>query len=140
MNIKRGLKRLWVVGCVLLVIGVIGMTISTFPEKPKETKRVEIKRGDFYRDNNFSEKTTLEKNDHLTRQAVETILESSRKKKEELLRKARKRIYEEKKNKSLLSLLKGLGVLVFMWGLLYTGFWVGSGFSGDNKMKDDTNE
>ena len=140
MNIKRGLKRLWVVGSVLWAIGVIGMTISTFPEKPKETKRVEIKRGDFYRDNNFSEKTTLEKNDHLTRQAVETILESSRKKKEELLRKARKRIYEEKKNKSLLSLLKGLGVLVFMWGLLYTGFWVGSGFSGDNKMKDDTNE
>ncbi len=140
MNIKRGLKRLWVVGSVLWAIWVIGMTISTFPEKPKETKRVEAKGGDFYRDNNFSKKTTLEKNDHLTKQAVETILENSRKKKEEVLIKVRKRMYEEKKNESLLSLLKGLGVLVFMWSLLYIGFWVGSGFSDDDKRKDDTNE
>ena len=42
MNIKRGLKRLWVVGSVLLVIGVIGMTMDTFPERPKETKLGEI--------------------------------------------------------------------------------------------------
>ena len=48
MNIKRGLKRIWVVGTVLWVVVVIGMTIEEFPEKPTPrfidiTENVEVK-------------------------------------------------------------------------------------------------
>jgi hypothetical protein len=35
MNIKRGLKRIWVMGSVVLVIVTIFSTIDEFPEKPK---------------------------------------------------------------------------------------------------------
>ena len=34
MNIKRGLKRIWIVGSVLVVVLVTGLTIQEFPEKP----------------------------------------------------------------------------------------------------------
>ena len=125
MNIKRGLKRLWVVGSVLLVIGVIGMTIDTFPERPKETKLGEIYKGELpptgFIDGRYEKKI------------------------KEVLRKVRKRINEVQKKfskdqkETLLIPLWGLGVLIFMWGLLYTGFWVSSGFSSDKK-KDETNE
>jgi hypothetical protein len=30
--------------------------------------------------------------------------------------------------------------LVLMWGLLYTGFWISSGFSGGEKKKGETDE
>ena len=35
--------------------------------------------------------------------------------------------------------LMEVGGLFVWWGLLYTGFWIVSGFSSDNK-KDETNE
>ena len=34
LNIKRGLKRIWIVGSVLVVVWVTGLTIQEFPEKP----------------------------------------------------------------------------------------------------------
>ena len=33
-----------------------------------------------------------------------------------------------------------IGGLLVWWGLLYIGFWISSGFSGDDKKKDETNE
>ncbi len=33
----------------------------------------------------------------------------------------------------------GVVILFVWWGLLYTGFWISSGFSSDKK-KDETNE
>jgi hypothetical protein len=50
-----------------------------------------------------------------------------------------KREYEKDKKESLLIPLWGLGVLIFMWGSLYTGIWISSGLSSDKK-KDETNE
>jgi hypothetical protein len=42
------------------------------------------------------------------------------------------------------SLFSGLGFMIgglsVGWGLLYTGFWISSGFSGDDKKKGDTDE
>jgi hypothetical protein len=87
----------------------IGMTISTFPEQPKE-------------------KTELEKGLTLQEQLLKIKEEENQLEK-----------YKEIRNNTLLLPLKGLGVLVFMWGLLYTGFWISSGFSSDKK-KDETNE
>ena len=139
MNIKRGLKRLWIVGSILWAIGVIGMTISTFPEQPKQTKQEEIKG---WWDKYFDEFLENNKDDKDIKDLIhkrEAKLKNE-KEKEEVLKKVRKRVYEEKKNKALLLLLKGFGVLVFMWGLLYIGFWVGSGFISGDKRKDVADE
>jgi hypothetical protein len=112
MNIKRGMKRIWVVGSVLLVIGVVGLTIEEFPEKT--TRFIDI----------------TESKD---------VKKKFTKKQKEVLNKVDQRIYEEKIKETLKIPLWGLGGLVFMWGLLYTGFWITSGFTGDKK-KDETNE
>ena len=119
MNIKRGLKRLWLVGSVLLVIGVIGMTIDTFPERPKETNLGEINKRETspYLTHNFRQ------------------IPSPRDELKQL--RTMKREYEKGKKESLLIPLWGLGGLVFMWGLLYTGFWISSGFANDKK-KDES--
>ena len=102
-------------------IGIIGMTISTFPEQPKQY------------DKDVEELFSIDKTEE--DKQIDSILDELMKyEKERDLEK-----YEKKKKKSLLILLKGFGVLVFMWGLLYTGFWIGSGFSSDKK-KDETNE
>jgi hypothetical protein len=121
MNIKRGLKRLWVVGSVLLVIGVISMTMDTFPERPKETKLGEMYKSETspYLTHNFRQ------------------VPSPREKLKQL--KLMKREYEKDKKESLLISLWGLGVLIFMWGSLYTGIWISSGLSS-YKKKDETNE
>jgi hypothetical protein len=34
----------------------------------------------------------------------------------------------------------GVICLFVWWGLLYTGFWISSGFSGDDKKKGETDE
>ena len=112
MNIQRGLKRLWVVGSVLLVIGVIGLTIEQFPENPTDR---------------FRDITENVEGKEFTKEQ------------KEVLRKVTKRLYEKKKKESLLIPLWGLGVLIFMWGSLYTGIWITSGFTNDKK-KDETNE
>ena len=121
MNIKRGLKRLWVVGSVLLVIGVIGMTMDTFPERPKEKKLGEIYKRETspYLTHNFRQ------------------IPSPREELKQL--RAMKREYEKDKKESLLIPLWGLGVLIFMWGSLYTGIWISSGLNKDKK-KDEANE
>ena len=121
MNIKRGLKRIWVVLSVLWSIGIIGMTISTFPEQPKQY------------DKDVEELFSIDKTEE--DKQIDSILDELMKyEKERDLEK-----YEKKKEKSLLILLTGLGGLILMWGSLYTGIWISSGFSSDKK-KDETNE
>ena len=121
MNIKRGLKRLWVVVSVLLVIGVIGMTMETFPERPKETKL-----GETYK---------RETSPYLTHNFRQ--IPSPRDELKQL--RAMKLEYEKDKKKSLLIPLWGLGILIFMWGSLYAGIWISSCLSSDKK-KDETHE
>lgn len=75
MNIKRGLKRFWIVVSVLWVV-----LISDMISRPRS----------------FS----------MTQESVLSL---------------------------------GVGGLLVWWGLLYTGFWISSGFSSDKK-KDETNE
>ena len=121
MNIKRGLKRLWFVGSVLLVIGVFGMTIDTFLERPKETNLGEIYKRETspYLTHNFRQ------------------IPSPRDELKQL--RTMKREYEKGKKESLLIPLWGLGFLIFMWGSLYTGIWISSCLSSDKK-KEETNE
>jgi hypothetical protein len=113
---------LWVVGSVLLVIGVVFSTVDDFPEKPSY----------LYEDKNPS-KELLEKEVRL-----EYLLKLKYGKDYDY-NKEMKKEYEEKRNVVLLYLLWGLGGLVLMWVLLYTSFWISSGFSNDKK-KDETNE
>jgi flagellar basal body-associated protein FliL len=117
VNIKRGLKRIWIVGSVVFVIFIVGLTIYTFPEQLEETKQVQV-------------------DDSLTNEELSKIDEDLR----EFAKLVDELDYEDKKKDSLLILLKGLGVLVFMWGLLYVGFWISSGFSSDDRKKGETDE
>ena len=122
MNIKRGLKRLWVVGSVLVVFGVVGLTIEEFPEKPRY----------LYEDKNPS-KELLEEEKRLE------YLLKKRYGEDYDLNKERKKEYVKEIKETLKIPLWGLGGLVFMWVSLYTGIWITSGFSSDKK-KDETNE
>jgi hypothetical protein len=119
MNIKRGLKRIWVVGSVVLVIVTVFSTIDEFPEKPNY----------LYEDKNPSkEKLEIYKElEYLSKKEHGKDYDYNKETKKEYV-------------KEILRIpLLGLGGLVFMWGLLYTGFWIFSGFSSDKK-KDETNE
>jgi hypothetical protein len=135
MNIKRGLKRLWVVGSVLWIIGVIGVTIVTFPEQPKEKTELEKEKEQLIKelDERFIDKNKTEETKQYDKD-VEALFNDT--KLDELIELEK---YEKKKEKSLLILLTGLGGLILMWGSLYTGIWISSGFSSDKK-KDETDE
>jgi len=122
LNIKRGLKRIWIVSSVLVVVWVTGLTIQEFPEKPVY----------LYEGKNIS-KERLKKMKRLE------YLSKKKHGKDYDYNKEKKKKYEKKRNVTLSYSLWGLGVLIFMWGLLYTGFWISSGFSSDKK-KDENNE
>ena len=95
--------------------------ITILPELPKETKLGEIYKRETspYLTHNFRQ------------------IPSARDELNQL--RAIKREYEKDKKESLLIPLWGLGVLIFMWGSLYTGIWISSGLSKDKK-KDEANE
>ena len=109
-------------GSVLVVVWVTGLTIQEFPEKPVY----------LYEGKNIS-KERLKKMKRLE------YLSKKKHGKDYDYNKEKKKKYEKKRNVTLSYPLWGLGVLIFMWGLLYTGFWIVSGFTSDKK-KDETNE
>jgi len=47
---------------------------------------------------------------------------------------------DRQKEKSFITHQIGIGVLIILWGLLYTGFWISSGFSGDDEKKGETDD
>ncbi len=119
MNIKKGLKRVWIVVSVLWVISVIGFTVYSLPDEERHHLIKEI----------------------ITNQVNGLNASEEDKEKIRLLKELAEddEVHENDKNKSLLLLLYGLGALAVWWGLLYTGFWITSGFSGDEK-KGETDE
>ena len=123
MNIKRGLKRIWVVGSVLWVFGVVGLTIDEFPKKPFY----------LYEDKNPSKLSLSEMKEleYLSKQKYGKDYDYNKETKKE---------YVKEIKETLKIPLWGLGGLVFMWVSLYTGIWIVSGFSSNNKKKDETNE
>ena len=111
------------VGSVLWTITIIGFTIYSFPEKIRDSEPIQVQES--FDDNDFSAK------------GLTSGLEQYFKEDE---RRAIINTYKKQKRESLLIPLYGLGVLIIWWGLLYTGFWISSGFSGDDKKKGETDE